>query len=165
MRNVWIICQKELRSYFVSPIAYLLLAMFAIVFGFFFWNAVGYFIYAGMEAQMRGEHVPAERERTGDSPAGFQRRRDRALSYSDDHDAVVRGRKAQRHDRAAGYVADPRFRGHPGQMARGVVAVCRDVVADGAELRVALPLRQPGLETAGSRLSRPVAAGGRAVWR
>jgi ABC-2 type transport system permease protein len=58
MRNVWIICRKELRSYFVSPIAYLLLAMFAIVFGFFFWNAVGYFVYAGMEAQMRGGVFP-----------------------------------------------------------------------------------------------------------
>lgn len=58
MRNVWILCWKELRSYFVSPIAYLLLAMFAIVFGFFFWNAVGYFVYAGMEAQMRGAVFP-----------------------------------------------------------------------------------------------------------
>jgi ABC-2 type transport system permease protein len=58
MRNVWIVCCKELRSYFVSPIAYLLLAMFAIVFGFFFWNAVGYFVYAGMEAQMRGAMFP-----------------------------------------------------------------------------------------------------------
>jgi gliding motility-associated transport system permease protein len=55
MRNIWILCRKELSSYFVSPIAYLLLAMFAIVFGFFFWNAVGYFSYMGVEAQMRGE--------------------------------------------------------------------------------------------------------------
>ena len=58
MRNVWILCWKELRSYFVSPIAYLLLAMFAIVFGFFFWNVVDYFVYAGMEAQMRGAMFP-----------------------------------------------------------------------------------------------------------
>lgn len=58
MRNVWIICRKELRSYFASPIAYLLLALFAIVFGFFFWNVVGYFVYAGMEAQMRGSTFP-----------------------------------------------------------------------------------------------------------
>jgi len=28
MRNVWIICSKELRSYFVSPIGYFLLVMF-----------------------------------------------------------------------------------------------------------------------------------------
>jgi ABC-2 type transport system permease protein len=60
MRNVWIICRKELRSYFVSPIAYLLLAMFAVVFGFFFWNAVGYFVFAGMEAQMRGGMFPMD---------------------------------------------------------------------------------------------------------
>jgi len=58
MRNIWVICRKELRSYFVSPIAYLLLGMFAIVFGFFFWNAVGYFVFAGMEAQMRGGMYP-----------------------------------------------------------------------------------------------------------
>ena len=58
MRNIWIICRKELRSYFVSPIAYILLAMFAIVFGFFFWNAVGYFVYMGIESQMRGEMFP-----------------------------------------------------------------------------------------------------------
>jgi ABC-2 type transport system permease protein len=58
MRNTWIICQKELRSYFVSPVAYLLLTMFAIIFGFFFWNAVGYFVYLGMEAQLRDEATP-----------------------------------------------------------------------------------------------------------
>jgi len=58
MRNIWIICRKELRSYFVSPIAYLLLTMFAVVFGFFFWNALGIFILMGMEMQMRGQMYP-----------------------------------------------------------------------------------------------------------
>jgi len=58
MRNTWIICRKELRSYFVSPVAYLLLTMFAVIFGFFFWNAVGYFVYLGMEAQLRDEATP-----------------------------------------------------------------------------------------------------------
>ena len=58
MRNVFIIWRKELRSYFVSPIAYLLLAMFAIIFGFFFWNILGYFVFTGMESQMRGEMYP-----------------------------------------------------------------------------------------------------------
>ena len=33
MRNVWIICRKELGSYFVSPVAYLLLTMVAFCFG------------------------------------------------------------------------------------------------------------------------------------
>ncbi len=58
MRNVWIICRKELRSYFVSPVAYILLTMFAVIFGFFFWNVVGYFVLAGMESQMRGDSFP-----------------------------------------------------------------------------------------------------------
>ena len=58
MRNVLTIYRKELRSYFVSPIAYLLLLLFAIVFGFFFWNSLGYFVFIGMESQMRGQAVP-----------------------------------------------------------------------------------------------------------
>src|ERR1700757_1610635 len=58
MRNVWIICRKELRSYFVSPVAYILLAMFAVIFGFFFWNILGFFVFRGMESQMRGQMMP-----------------------------------------------------------------------------------------------------------
>ena len=58
MRNIWIICQKELRSYFVSPVAYLLLTMFALIFGFFFWNSVGYFNMMSLESQMRGGGMP-----------------------------------------------------------------------------------------------------------
>ena len=58
MRNVWIICQKELNSYFASPVAYLLLTMFALIFGFFFWNSVGYFNMMGLESQMRGQAFP-----------------------------------------------------------------------------------------------------------
>jgi gliding motility-associated transport system permease protein len=58
MRNVLIICHKELHSYFTSPIAYLLLTMFALIFGFFFWNSLGYFVLMGMESQMRGQMMP-----------------------------------------------------------------------------------------------------------
>lgn len=58
MRNVWIICRKELRSYFVSPIAYLLLALFAVIFGFFFWNILGFFVREGTEAMMSGQSFP-----------------------------------------------------------------------------------------------------------
>ena len=57
MRNIWTICSKELRSYFVSPIAYLLLTMFALIFGFFFWNALGYFVIEGMEMQLDRKSV------------------------------------------------------------------------------------------------------------
>jgi ABC-2 type transport system permease protein len=58
MRNVFIICRKELHSYFTSPIAYLLLTMFALIFGFFFWNSLGYVVLMGMESQMRGQMMP-----------------------------------------------------------------------------------------------------------
>jgi ABC-2 type transport system permease protein len=58
MRNVLIICRKELRSYFVSPIAYLLLTMFAVVSAFFFWIFLRGFVEYGMEMQMRGQMFP-----------------------------------------------------------------------------------------------------------
>src|SRR4029077_4141622 len=58
MRNMWIICQKELRSYFVSPVAYVLLVMFALIFGWFFWNMLGAFVFYSMASQMRGEMMP-----------------------------------------------------------------------------------------------------------
>jgi len=58
MRNVWIILRKEVRSYFVSPVAYILLAIFAVIFGFFFWNILGFFVFRGMEMQMRGQGFP-----------------------------------------------------------------------------------------------------------
>jgi ABC-2 type transport system permease protein len=58
MRNAWIICRKELSSYFVSPVAYFLLTMFAVVFGFFFWAALGYFANASLQMQMSGQTFP-----------------------------------------------------------------------------------------------------------
>jgi ABC-2 type transport system permease protein len=58
MRNAWIICRKELGSYFVSPVAYLLLTMFGLIFGFFFWNALGIFVIEGTQMQMRGQSFP-----------------------------------------------------------------------------------------------------------
>lgn len=60
MRNVWTICKKELKSYFASPIAYLLLAMYATIFGFFFWNAVGYFVNISMQSTMMGRSFPMD---------------------------------------------------------------------------------------------------------
>src|SRR5580658_1157987 len=58
MRNAWIICRKELGSYFSSPVAYLLLTMFGVIFGFFFWNAVGSFIEFAMRSLRSGQMYP-----------------------------------------------------------------------------------------------------------
>ena len=54
MRNILTICGKELRSYFTGPIAYLLMAVFGLIFGFFFYSATAYFVIAGMRSQMMG---------------------------------------------------------------------------------------------------------------
>jgi len=56
--NILIICRKELKSYFASPVAYLLLAMFALIFGFFFWSSLQAFVYYGIQSQMRGQSFP-----------------------------------------------------------------------------------------------------------
>jgi ABC-2 type transport system permease protein len=58
MKNVLIICGKEIKSYFSSPIAYLLMTIFAIIFGYFFFSASAYFVQASMESQMRGQAQP-----------------------------------------------------------------------------------------------------------
>jgi ABC-2 type transport system permease protein len=39
MKNVLLICRKELRSYFASPIAYAVMAIFGLIFGWVFFNA------------------------------------------------------------------------------------------------------------------------------
>ena len=60
MKNIWIICRKELKSYFSSPIAYGLMAFFAFVAGYFFWAATAIFVSRGMEMQMMGRGMPMD---------------------------------------------------------------------------------------------------------
>ena len=60
MKNIWIICKKELKSYFSSPIAYLLMAIFAVIFGFFFYSATAFFVMRSMESQMMGRGQPMD---------------------------------------------------------------------------------------------------------
>lgn len=59
MRNILTICQKEIKSYFVSPIAYALMAIYAIVSGFFTYVAVGYFLDRSIGA-MAGRSGPMD---------------------------------------------------------------------------------------------------------
>ncbi len=58
MRNILAICGKELRGYFSSPIAYLLLTIFAVMIGYLFWLEVSYFVARGMQMQMQGQSFP-----------------------------------------------------------------------------------------------------------
>ena len=60
MRNILTIYRKELKSYFASPIAYLLMAVFALIFGYFFYVATAIFAQRGMESQMMGRGGPMD---------------------------------------------------------------------------------------------------------
>ncbi len=48
MGNTLTIAQKELRAYFVSPIAYVLLVFFALLFGFFYASSINFVVQMSM---------------------------------------------------------------------------------------------------------------------
>ena len=52
MRNVLAIAGKELRGYFASPIAYIVLGLFALVFGWFFYVPLAFFNRQSMQMGM-----------------------------------------------------------------------------------------------------------------
>ena len=54
MRNVLAIAHKELRSYFASPIAYIVIGFFALLYGFFFIAIMRYFVGQSMQAGLMG---------------------------------------------------------------------------------------------------------------
>jgi ABC-2 type transport system permease protein len=58
MKNILTICSREMKAYFASPIAYLLMALFGLIFGFFFYSATAFFVMAGMRQQMGGQNAP-----------------------------------------------------------------------------------------------------------
>ena len=55
MKNILLICRKELKSYFASPIAYLLMAFFGLVFGATFYSASKEMVRAAFQSQMMGQ--------------------------------------------------------------------------------------------------------------
>lgn len=59
MRNIWTVCRRELYSYFVSPIAWVLLAIFAFLSGAFTYIISASFVRMTFEAQMSGQSFPA----------------------------------------------------------------------------------------------------------
>ena len=60
MKNIWILYRKEMKSYFSSWIAYLLMAFFAVIFGWFFFNATAYFVNRSMQSAMMGQGMPMD---------------------------------------------------------------------------------------------------------
>jgi len=54
MRNIVAIARKELATYFASPIAYAVIAMFALIFGYFFVSLLNWFVQQSMQAGQMG---------------------------------------------------------------------------------------------------------------
>ena len=58
MRNILTIARKELRTYFTSPIAYIVLTVWALFSGFVFYSLLAAFVQSGMQSQMMGRGLP-----------------------------------------------------------------------------------------------------------
>src|SRR6516165_820386 len=58
MSQILLICRKELKSYFASPIAYLLMAFFGLIFGFGTFTATRDFVRFSFQAQFQGGAPP-----------------------------------------------------------------------------------------------------------
>ncbi len=43
MKNIWVLCKKEIKTYFMSPIAYVVIAVFLVLVGFFFHSLITWF--------------------------------------------------------------------------------------------------------------------------
>jgi ABC-2 type transport system permease protein len=55
MGNILAIAEKELKSYFASPIAYVIIGFFALVFGYFYVVSIEFFVRASMQMGMPGQ--------------------------------------------------------------------------------------------------------------
>jgi ABC-2 type transport system permease protein len=57
VRNILAIAQKELRSYFASPIAYIIIGFFALPFGVFFYLYLGAFVRQSLQMAQYGGNM------------------------------------------------------------------------------------------------------------
>lgn len=49
MKNTWVIAKRELRTYFTSPIAYVIITVFLVLVGFFFYSLIMWFNSQSMQ--------------------------------------------------------------------------------------------------------------------
>ena len=54
MANVVALARKELRSYFASPIGYVIVGLFALLFGYFFYAYLGFFVRSSEQMMQSG---------------------------------------------------------------------------------------------------------------
>ena len=58
MNNILAIANKELRSYFASPIAYIVIGLFALLYGYFYFAILYYFVRQSMQMNQFGTSGP-----------------------------------------------------------------------------------------------------------
>jgi gliding motility-associated transport system permease protein len=58
--NTLTIARKEMNGYFRSPIAYGVMAFFALISGYFFYVAVVFFVRRGLQEAMMGQSIPMD---------------------------------------------------------------------------------------------------------
>src|SRR5437867_13119203 len=59
MSNILALAHKEIRSYFASPIAYIVIGFFALVYGYFYVVMLQYFVRASMQGGRMGMGAPS----------------------------------------------------------------------------------------------------------
>jgi len=58
MKNIWWIAERELRSYFVSPIAYVVISIFLVLSGFFFYELVTVYSFISVQYMRYQAYIP-----------------------------------------------------------------------------------------------------------
>ena len=58
MSNILAIAQKELKSYFASPIAYIVIGLWALLYGYFFYAILHYFVQQSLQMSQFGMQGP-----------------------------------------------------------------------------------------------------------
>ena len=141
MRNILAIAQKELRSYFSSPIAYIIIGFFALPFGVFFYLYLGAFVRQSLQMAQYGGSMNINQQVIRIRPAECVG--DHPVRDADDHDANLLGGKTVGHDRAPADVANHRHADHRRQVPGRARPLRRDAPRHGRLHRHPLRLRQP----------------------
>ena len=81
MSNILAIAHKELKSYFASPIAYIVIGFFALLFGYFFFAILHFFVRQSMQMGQFGSGPQAMNiNQHADPPAAAERHRSSCCS-------------------------------------------------------------------------------------
>jgi ABC-2 type transport system permease protein len=54
LRNIWTVARRDFRAYFTSPLAYIIIAGFMAIMGWFFFYTLNWFIFQSMQYRMGG---------------------------------------------------------------------------------------------------------------